>query len=513
MGAKNCEETPRQRMIGMMYLVLTAMLALNVSSDVLNAFTKVQAGLTQTVGNYYKKNTKLYSDFDNSYVLNESKVGPWRDKALNVKSQSDELCEYIEALKWEIVRKGDGEEADINNILSKDNQDVAAEVMITYGKGEILKKKIEKFKEYLLSLVCDKNPVICKSIELNLNTQNPPVVDGEIQTWASSNFEHLPLAAVITIMTKLQVDVRNAESDIITYLFNNIDKGSFKFNSISAHVLPDSRYILKGGKYNARILLAAADTTQRPVVEVNGRTLNKHHGDATIYSVDCNKVGIHKWKGIVKYTTPSGETQEYEVEDEYIVATPNVVVSPLKMNVFYVGVDNPISISVPGIASEKIEARITNGTIQKKGKIYIVLPEKSGRNCKITVGVRDKRGMVEMQTLVFRVKTVPDPVAKIAGKKGGDISKSLLSASWGVSATLDEFDFDMKFKVIGFNLYTIAEGGYVKEARSNSAKFTRTQKNIISKAKRGQRVIIDNIRAKGPDGKIRKLQSVTFKII
>ena len=118
-----------------------------------------------------------------------------------------------------------------------------------------------------------------------------------------------------------------------------------------------------------------------------------------------------------------------------------------------------------------------------------------------------------MQTLVFRVKTVPDPVAKIAGKKGGDISKSLLSASWGVSATLDEFDFDMKFKVIGFNLYTIAEGGYVKEARSNSAKFTRTQKNIISKAKRGQRVIIDNIRAKGPDGKIRKLQSVTFKII
>lgn len=513
MGAKNCEETPRQKMIGMMYLVLTAMLALNVSSDVLNAFSKVQAGLTQTVINYEKKNNQVYADFDNSFTLNESKVKPWRDKALNVRSKSNDLYDFIEELKWEVVRKGDGEEADINNIIAKDNQDVAAEVMITFGKAKILKDKIIKYKEYLLSLVCDKNPVLCKSIKVNLNTIDPPVVDGEIQTWASANFEHMPLAAVVTLMTKLQVDVRNAESDVISHLFKNIDKGSFKFNSISAHVLPESRYILKGGKYTSRILLAAIDTTQRPVVEINGLKVHKHKGDASLYEVNCNTVGVHKWKGVVKYTTPTGETKEYPIEDEYIVASPSVVVSPLKMNVFYLGVENPVRISVPGIASENIQARVTNGSIVKRGKDYIVMPKKSGKSCNITVCVKSKNKLSEVETLKFRVKTVPDPVAKIASKKGGSITKSLLSASWGVSASLDEFDFDMKFKVIGFNLYTIGGGGYVKEASSNSARFTKSQKQIISNVKRGQRVIIDNIKAKGPDGRIRKLQSVTFKII
>jgi gliding motility-associated protein GldM len=500
-------------MIGMMYLVLTAMLALNVSSDVLNAFTKVQAGLTQTVSNYYKMNQQIYADFDNAYTLNEGKVKPWRDKAFQVKTHSDKLYDYLEDLKWEIVRKADGEEADINNIKAKDDSENAAEVMIVNGKAADLKSMLVGFKKYVLDIVCEQNPVLCKTLEVNLSTANPPNIDGEIQTWASSNFEHMPLSAVITLMTKLQADVRNAESDVISHLYKNIDAGSFKFNSISAHVVPESRYILQGENYKAKILLAAIDTTQRPVVEINGEKITNCNGDATVYKTKCSKVGVYKWKGLVKYVTPTGETKEYKISDEYIVAAPSVVVSPLKMNVFFTGVDNPVMISVPGIASENIVATATNATIKKVKDIYIVRPKKPGVACKIAVGMMEGRTVRNMQTLNFRVKTVPNPIATISNKKGGEISQSLLSASWGVKADLEEFDFDMKFVVLGFNLYTIGEGGYVKEAASNSANFSRDQKAIISKVRRGQRVVIDNIRAKGPDGNIRKLQSVSFKII
>lgn len=513
MGAKNCEETPRQRMIGMMYLVLTAMLALNVSSDVLNAFTKVQAGLTQTVNNYYKMNMQLYADFENAYTLNPSKVKPWRDMALQVKSHSDELYNYIEALKWEIVKKADGEEGDINNILAKDDSEKAAEVMIVNGKAAELKSKLDSFKDYVLSIICDDNPVLCKTLEINLSTKNPATIKGEPQTWASSNFEQMPLSAVVTLMTKLQADVRNAESDVISHLYKNIDAGSFKFNSISAHVVPESRYLLQGENYKAKILLAATDTTQRPIVEINGRAINNFQGDATLYSVTCNDIGVHQWKGVVKYVSPSGDVKEYKISDEYIVAAPSVVVSPLKMNVFYLGVDNPVMISVPGMASENVVAGITNGSITKVKNEYIVRPSVSGKPCNINVGVRTKTGIRNLQTLTFRVKTVPDPIATVSNSKGGDISKSLLSASWGVKASLEEFDFDMKFEVIGFNIYTIVEGGYVKEAQSSTEEFSSEQKSIIDKVKRGQRLIIDNIRAKGPDGSIRKLQSISFKIV
>jgi len=512
MGAVNCPETPRQKMVGIMYLVLTAMLALNVSSSVLDAFSKVQAGLTQTVDNYSKMSKQIYAEFDNAYALNENKVKPWRDKALEVKKQSEELCNYLEDVKWEVVEAADGEEADVNNIQSKDNTDVGGEVMILKGGADKLKEKLDIYREYLLSLISEKNPTLCKTLEINLSTKDPKPVAGEHKTWASDNFEHMPLAAVTTVITKMQVDVRNAESDVISNLYKNIDEGSFKFNSISAHVVPSSNFILQGDTYSAKILLAAIDTTQRPIVEINGKVVKKFQGDATLYSVACSKTGTFKWKGVVKYVMPDGETKHYSIEDEYIVASPSVVVSPLKMNVFYVGVDNPVNISVAGIASSKVVPTISNGTISKVNGKYVVRPKYPRKPCNVNVSIRTPKGLRKMQTLHFRVKIVPNPIAKVSGKSGGNISKSLFSQFWGVQAELDDFDFDMKFIVKSFNLSTVDAGGYVKEAESAGQRFSSLQKKIIAKLRKGQRVIIDNIKAKGPDGKTRTLQSLSFKI-
>ncbi len=510
MGAKNCPETPRQRMIGMMYLVLTALLALNVSSDVLNAFTKVQAGLSNTLVNFTRKNTELYRDFDAAYINNPKKVESLRSSAYEVKKESEELFVYINELKQELVYRADGEDADINNIESKDNLDIAGELMLTGGKGKILKERIDNFRENLLKIVCDDNPVLCKSIKANLNTSNPPVKDGEFKSWEEDNFENIPLIAVVTLLTKMQTDVRNAESDIISYLYSNIDAESFKFNKLNGHVIPESRYILKGEEYKAKIILAATDTTQHPEVIINGRKCN-YNGDAALYSRVENNVGPQNWKGIIKFKTPSGQINEYHVEDNYIVAEPNVVVSPLKMNVFYIGVDNPVSISVPGIASDNIVPSISNGTIIKSGKDYIVRPKKAGA-CSIVVSAnRDNGCKVKLQTLEFRVKTVPDPIPGVMGKTGGKINKNVLLAASGVVASMDNFDFDMQFKVTGFSIFAVING-YVSECATKGHKFSNEQKSLIKSLRRGQRLVIEDITAVGPDGIIRKLPSLTFKI-
>jgi len=510
MGAKNCPETPRQRMIGMMYLVLTAMLALNVSSDVLNAFTKVQAGLSSTLDNYSRKNKELYRDFDAAYINNPKKVESLRSSAYVVKKESEELFDYISEVKTELVFKADGEDADINNIESKDNLNIAGELMITNGNGKVLKEKINNYREHLLRLVCDDNPVLCKSIITNLNTSNPPVKDGEFKSWEEDNFDNIPLIAVVTLLTKMQADVRNAESDVISYLYSNIDAESFKFNKLNGHVIPESRYILKGEKYKAKIILAATDTTQHPEVIINGEKCN-YDGEVALYSRVENNVGPQSWKGIIKFKTPSGKINEYEVEDNYIVAEPNVVVSPLKMNVFYLGVDNPVSISVPGIAADHIEPSITNGSIIKRDKNYIVRPKRPG-TCTVTVSARREKGSkVRLQTLKFRVKRVPNPIPMIMGKAGGKIKKSFLLASGGVSAVMDNFDFDMNFMVTGFSVFTVFNG-YVSESSTKGYKFSKVQRDLMKKLKRGQRVIFENITAVGPDGSTRKLPSITFKI-
>lgn len=227
MGAKNCPETPRQKMIGMMYLVLTAMLALNVSADVLEAFTKVQHGLTSTIANFSKKNTEMYNEIEMAYNLNQAKVAGVRDKALKIKAESEGLIKYIEDLKLQLVVLADGEEeADVMNIQAKDNLDIGGQVMITQGKGKELKQKIESFRELLLSNISAKDSVLRHTIADNLNTNAPKPVDGEFKSWESSKFEGIPLVGVVTLLTMYQTDLLNAEADVVRYLFSSMDAES-----------------------------------------------------------------------------------------------------------------------------------------------------------------------------------------------------------------------------------------------------------------------------------------------
>lgn len=513
MGAKNCPETPRQKMIGMMYLVLTAMLALNVSADVLDAFTKVQQGLTSTIANFTRKNAELYNEIEMAYNLNQQKVAGVRGKAGEIRQATKELVDFIEDLKYKLVVLADGEEdADVLNIKAKDNLDIGGQVMVLQGKGKELRQMISAYREKLAGFISTKDSVLRNSVLTHLATNDPKSVDGEFKSWESSKFEGIPLVGVVTMLTMYQADILSTESDVVKYLFSSMDAESFKFNKLEALVIPESRYILKGETFKARVMLAAIDTTQKPQIIANGRNL-AYQGDVATYTETATTVGFKKLKGVINYITPNGATLPREFEMEYEVADPAVVISPTKMNVFYVGVDNPVSLAAPGISPEAIEAQITNGTIRKESNgAYIVRPTVAGKNCSITVFANIQGQKRELQSQIFRVKDVPDPVAKVNGMRGGKIRKNLLVAAGQVDVEMENFDFDLKFAVENFSVYTVIDGFVQEETNSNKGKFGDAQLRLINKLKRNQVLVVDNIMVKGPDGSTRKLPSISFRI-
>ncbi|MCX6236162.1 MAG: gliding motility protein GldM [Bacteroidia bacterium] len=517
MGTKYCPEAPRQRMISLMYLVLTAMLALNVDKSVLDAFVMVNQNFLQTIENFNSKNQRVYDDFNKAYLLNDVKVKKFKDSALVVKKSSDHLYQYIDSLKGVIVKKADGPDGDVNKIKSQDNLNFAAEIMITKKNGIALKNAIELYRNSLLALVDTSNTQLIASIKKSLDTSPPPPKEGSKPTWESYKFEGYPLIAVITFMSKIQSDVRNAESDVIKNLFAQIDINEIKVNKLQAKVVSASDYVLQGSTYEARVFLSAVDTTAVPTIIVGGSTLPfDRKENAGLFKFVTSKEGKAEFSGHINYKNPDGVVVTYPFKHEYEVAKPSMTVSPTKMNVFYTGLDNPVSISVPGISTSNLRVSISIGSITP-GKIapsqdgYIVRQDKVGAKPVISVSTMIDGTLRVIGATDFRVKRVPDPVASVAGKIEGVITKNELLAQQGVLAKIPDFDFQMNFTVTSFVVST-PKAGYIIDEPTKGNRFSQKQIDLMKGLNPGGRLYIESIVVKGDDGSTRNLPSISFKI-
>ena len=313
------KETPRQKMIGMMYLVLTAMLALNVSKDAVEAFKRVDEGLTKTVANYIRKNSGTYMEFDRAAAENPLKAGPYRDKAFTLKERADEVFNYIHDLKVEIIQTAEGLESeavvdnkiDIYKVKKIDENNVPSEILIgadQNGKANNLKALISEYREFLLETIDGKNMAAEESVKNSLNTDDPKNLEGATEKWENANFQALPLVAVITILSKMQVDVRNAETEVLNFLYSQIDAASFKFNKLEPVILTKSNYIMQGNEYEAQVFIAASDTTKQPQIMVGThRKVDRADGTSTYEMVgDFTTLPLdEKGRGIFRTRTSS----------------------------------------------------------------------------------------------------------------------------------------------------------------------------------------------------------------
>ncbi len=513
MGTKYCPEAPRQRMISLMYLVLTAMLALNVDKSVLDAFVMVNRNFMQTIESSIAKNQRVYDEFNSAAKENPKKAGELNASVLRVKASSDSLYHYIHNLKVMIVKKADGPEGNIENIISRDDLFYSAELMINKKHGLALKNAIANYRKSLIALVDTSNTELIASINKSLDTSTPPPSEGRTPSWESDKFEGYPLIAVITLMSKIQSDVRNAESDVINHLYAQIDAASFKFNKLQAQVVSSTDYVLQGNTYEAKVFLSAVDTTANPVILVGGSTLPMVPGEnAGLYKVVAAKEGKVEYRGQINYKNPSGIIVNYPFKHEYEVAKPSWTVSPTKMNVFYAGLANPVSISVPGISATNIKVSITNGSIEPgpEGN-YLVRPEKVGVNSVITVQAIIDGNLKVIGSTPFRVKKVPDPVASVANKYDGVISRNELEAQQGVLARIPEFDFEMNFTVTSFVVST-SKAGFIVDKPTKGNRFSQDQRDLMKGLSPGSRMYIESIVVKGDDGTTRNLPAISFKI-
>jgi len=522
------KETPRQKMIGMMYLVLTALLALNVSKEVLDAFVLVDDGLTKTTHNFLQKNEGLYNEFEEAYQLNPVKVADWRNKATEVKKRSQQLYDQIQQYKVDIVKTKEGAETpaiqdnivNLKEVNSKDDNNVPGQIMIVEKGGKILKDSINTYRQYLLGLIEDKQTYqsIVNSIESSLDTKDPATdasSKGEQISWESGNFENSPLAATVTILSKMQSDVRNAESEILGFLLSQIDVGAFKFNKIDPVVISSSDYVFRGQEYKAQVFLAAYDSTKSPTIILDNNTELPIENGKGVYKTPTSTIGTKRWGGTIILDQGNGSVIKRSFSKEYQVAEASAVISPTKMNVFYRGVDNPVSISVSGVPQENLEASITKGIIRRGGGAWVVKqgtgPE--GEVVTVRVSAKIENQLRFMGSMNFRVKDVPNPEAMVAGRSQGGITMSDLTKATGVVAELKNFDFDLEFTVTEFTISAVLSGGFTKTEISKSNRFTRPQLDIISQLRTGQRLTFENVKAVGPDGKTRTLNSIVLKII
>lgn len=518
MSGGNCPETPRQKMIGMMYLFLTAMLALNVSGELLNAFILVDDSIKQTIRTVEGKNRILYNKFESAKSLNPGKVEPYFNQAVSVGQRADELFNLIDGYKFDIVRTADGPDATPDNYLSKDNQDVASQVMLVEKGGERsknLKKGINEYRDFLIAMVDPMDTFMITTLKTALNTDNPPPKDGVSIPWENVQFEHLPMAANIALLSKMQGDVRNCEADMVNYLYNKIDEGSFKFNTIEALILPKSNYIIKGNEYSADIMLAAYDNTLLPDIKVDGVVKPVENGRGK-YSVITSSVGKKEYTANITIMGPDGLPKHYQTKGEYEVAEPNVVISATKMNVFYEGVDNPVEISAAGVPGSALDIKVDNNTATYKraGDKYVFIPKPgfAGGVAKISVFAQIGGRQQRLGGMDFRIKRVPNPVATLGGLNEGTIKKSILTAQSGIFAEMGEdFDFDLSFKITGFTVSTL-RNGFLVDATSKSAAFTDEQRELLKGISRGSKLYVENIRAVGPGGDTRKLGSISLTV-
>lgn len=509
--AVNSPNSPRQKMINLMYLVFIAMLALNVSPDLLNGFGMVEESIRLSSSIIGERNNLIMEDLMRQSRENPDRVGEHCDNALQLREMTDSLTGYIDKLKLQMVREADGKKGDPDNIKRKDNTTAASRVMLSPIDGEEKKLRgaLNSYREKVTHFISDpaRRDIIERSLSISSNREK-------------SIFENLPLSAAVTILTKIENDLLTAEGDALENILKNIDQGNLFMNSLTVELIPESDIVFQGGEYRGRLVLAARDTTRVPNIYFKDQS--PIIGDDGSFSIAANRVGRFPIEGYVEMKGIDGSSIKESFKSSYTVIEPIATIAPTLMNMLYAGIDNEIAISVPGVAPDDISATMSNGTIVRSGNRWSARPDKVGEDAIILVTAHTGKGVRrELAKQQFRVRALPDPAPYIkyidnsgnqAIFKGGALAKSTLINIEEVGAAIDDGLLNVPFKVKSFRtLFFDSMGNAIPEI-SDGSRFSARQKEQIRRLRAGSYLYISGVNASGPDGIEREIAVMEIRI-
>lgn len=532
---------PRQKMINMMYLVLTAILALNVSKEVLDAFAIMDAELVRSERAHEQRSQVEYAVFADAAKRFPDKFAAKHGEALRVKAMADSIVRQLEGIKATTIAKADGidlaevsgKDAEGRDTLrallmldKKDDRDVLTNALVgsepgaprkDAGSAHDIRLRISAFRDSLKALAGEDEPVLTASLDALFDFSDRRDASGTLNNWESINFYDVPLAAGIATLSKLQADVRAAENDMVKWLYRACDRDDYRAGALTTAVVPQSSVIMLGDTFRADVFLAAYDPKNKAQVLLEDGALVPQGDDGKgKLRVKTTAVGEHTLNGRIRFDGPKG-IEEIPYATTYQVMAPMLVASPTKMNVLYRGVENPIDIGVPGVPPDRVQAAISTGRIVRRGNGWVVTGV-SGASAEVNAVVSMGDGTTRrIGPATFRVRDLPAPTAFVSGRSSMDnrIKRSEITAARQVSVKLPETDFEANFEVVRC-MIVVMKGNQPIERELKGGVFDEGTKEVLQRVRPGDRIFFEDIKArlKGvPDARTYTVSSIAWKVV
>lgn len=502
---------PRQKMINIMYLVLTALLALNVSSEILNAFKTVDHSLQNANTTIDQKNGQIFSSFQQKLKDSASaaKARIWFAKASEARDLSDNMILYLASLQKDIkVAAGYNPPKDTG--YKEDNLEAATRVMSDPGtKGNELLQKLKEYKTKMLGIDTSIGLEFSKDLPIDLSIPQSHN-EASKKNWSTAYFNMVPTVAALTILSKFQNDVKNSEAMVIDFCHQQVGKVEVVYDQFQAFAGTNATYLMPGQEFDITAGVGSFSSKAQPTITIDGSNVPIGPDGTALYKDIVSSPGTYTKKVVITFRKPDGQFISIPKDVTYTVGNPTgATVSADAVKVLYIGLKNPLTIQGGGVGAERVKASIDNGGLSagdKPGQ-YIAEPAKAGV-ANIGVFVDGK----PVTTSQFRVKDVPDPIAMVGASKGGHMKSNDFKAQVGVRAELENFVFEgVQFTVTGFTV--VFNGAGFPELKFRQVKgntFNEVQ-DLIKQCKPGTTITLDEIKATGPGG-TRDLVPIVFNL-
>ena len=514
---------PRQQMINIMYLVLIALLALNVSNEIVNAFKTLKKGISASSSSIDKKVDGSFKQFQ-AAVEKNPEGQKYLDKATVLNQYSQEFVSQIQAFQDTInlrSAKGDIAMLDEDGLPQKlDDQDTPTKFMIKQGNAKKVEQLITDYRGKFLSVFSEPGMEQDKDRfeqALLLKLDEVPA-DNKAKTddWGTYKFNQMPLIGVVTLLEQFKNDAKNSASAGIDILKGKVSEEEILYDAFDIAIVPSASKLIQGEKFTAEVFLTASSSASKPSISINGRGYPADAGGRAKYETTANSVGKSTINASLSFKDGFGKTKTLKKSFDYETVPPPdhvPVVSATKMNAFYIGLDNPVAASITGVRSDKTNVSMSGGgTINKAGKGSYTVRVSSPGEVNVNLSATNDQGKKLNYSVPFRAKRIPDPVPKVGKQSGGAMRSGEFKAQGGLRAVLEDFLFDAKFEVNSFELTLARPGQDLQIAGNNGGKYGANAARLIAKAQPGDIFYFDEIKSTGPDGKKRKLPSIVFKV-